>query len=70
MRVDAATFRSARAALRDLTTVGAHRLPVPDILIAACAQQHGLGVLYFDRHFDVLAERVGFEAVSLRELAG
>jgi len=26
-------------------------------------------VLHLDRHFDVLAERLGFQALSLRELA-
>jgi predicted nucleic acid-binding protein len=68
-RVDATTFSSARAALRDLAAIGAHRLPIPDLLIAVCAQQHGLGVLHLDRHFDVLAERLGFQAISLRDLA-
>ena len=69
VRMDATTFSAARAALRELAVIGAHRLPVPDVLIAACAQQHGLGVLHLDRHFDVLAERLGFQALSLRELA-
>lgn len=68
-RMDAATFSAARAALRELAAVGAHRLPIPDVLIAACAQQHGLGVLHLDRHFGVLGDRLGFPAVSLRDLA-
>jgi predicted nucleic acid-binding protein len=67
-RMDATTFSAARSALRGLAAIGAHRLPIPDVLIAACAQQHGLGVLHLDRHFDVLAELLGFPAVSLREL--
>jgi predicted nucleic acid-binding protein len=68
-RMDATTFAAARAALRELAALGAHRMPIPDVLIAACAQQHGLGVLHLDRHFDVLSEHLGFPAVSLRELA-
>ena len=67
--MDATTFATARAALRELAALGAHRLPVPDLLIAACAQQHGLGVLHLDRHFDLLAAHLGFAAVSLRDLA-
>ena len=67
-RMDATTFGAARAAMRDLAAIGAHRLPVPDVLIAACAQQHGFGVLHLDRHFDVLAEHMRFDAVSLRDL--
>ena len=68
-RIDATTFGAARSALRELAAVGAHRLPIPDVLIAVCAQQHGLGVLHLDRHFEVLAEHLGFPAVSLRDLA-
>jgi predicted nucleic acid-binding protein len=44
-------------------------VPIPDLLIAVCAQQHGLGVLHLDRHFDVLGARLGFPAISLRDLA-
>lgn len=69
VRMDATTFGAARAALRELAARGAHRLPVPDVLIAACAQQHGVGVLHLDRHFDVLAAHMGFVALSLRDLA-
>jgi predicted nucleic acid-binding protein len=67
-RMDATTFTAARATLRELAALGAHRLPIPDVLIAACAQQHGLGVLHLDRHFDLLSEHLGFPAVSLRDL--
>ena len=56
------------SALRELAARGAHRLPIPDVLIAACAQQHGLGVLHLDRHFDLLSEHLGLPAVSLRDL--
>ena len=29
-----------------------HRVGLPDYLVAACAQEAGLGVLHYDRDFD------------------
>ncbi|MGH2878195.1 MAG: hypothetical protein ACRDK4_01115 [Solirubrobacteraceae bacterium] len=34
---------------------GAHRVRVPDALIAAAAAERGFGVLHYDTHFDRLA---------------
>lgn len=65
LRMDAATFATARGAQRDLAASGQHRLPIPDLLIAACAQQHGAAVVHVDRHFEVLAGVLGFEALRL-----
>lgn len=65
LRMDAETFAAAAAAQRELTATGRHRLPIPDLLIAACAQQHRVAVLHVDRHFDVLASVLGFTAVDL-----
>jgi predicted nucleic acid-binding protein len=31
-------------------------VPIADILIAACAEHHGLGIVHRDAHFDRLAE--------------
>ena len=39
--------------------------PLPDLLIAACAQQHSAGVLHVDRHYDALARVFEFAAVRL-----
>lgn len=39
-----------------------HRVPLPDVLIAATAQDVGVGVLHVDRHFDRLAEVLAFES--------
>jgi predicted nucleic acid-binding protein len=63
LRIDAETIATAVAAHRELAQRGRHRLPLPDLLIAACAQQHQAGVLHVDRHFDVLAEVLTFEAI-------
>lgn len=65
LRMDAQTFTTARAAQRELAALGRHRIPMPDLLIAACAQQHGAGVLHVDRHYDALAEVLDFNPVRL-----
>lgn len=55
---------AAIGAMRDLARRGPlhHRLPVPDLLIAAAAQEAGVGVLHHDRHYDRLAEVLDFES--------
>jgi predicted nucleic acid-binding protein len=63
LRIDAQTLAAARMAQRELAEQGQHRVPIPDLIVAACAAQHGAGVLHVDRHFDVLAEVLEFEAV-------
>lgn len=56
------------AALSASRELGARRrLPAPDYLIAAAAAERGFGVLHADRHFDLLAEVLGFESVRLPE---
>ncbi len=67
LRVDAETIATAVAAHRELARRGRHRVPLPDLLIAACAQQHQASVLHVDRHFDVLAEVLAFVPVRLDE---
>jgi predicted nucleic acid-binding protein len=67
LRMDAQTFDSARTAQRELAAMGRHRIPMPDLLIAACAQQHAAGVLHVDRHYDVLAEVLEFQPVRLAD---
>jgi predicted nucleic acid-binding protein len=65
LRIDAETILSAVTAHRELAEKNHHRLPIPDLLIAACAQQHQAAVLHVDRHYDVLAEVLDFEPVRL-----
>jgi predicted nucleic acid-binding protein len=65
LRIDAETVQTAVTAHRELGQRGRHRLPIPDLLIAACAQQHQAAVLHVDRHYDVLAEVLAFEPVRL-----
>ncbi|HEY1690093.1 MAG TPA: PIN domain-containing protein [Solirubrobacteraceae bacterium] len=65
LRIDAETIATALTAQRELGQRGRHRLPVPDLLIAACAQQHQASVLHVDRHYDTLAEVLDFEPIRL-----
>ena len=62
LRMDAETFAVAMGAQRELAVSSRHRVPIPDLLIAACAHQHGADVLHVDRHFDVLASVLNFTA--------
>jgi hypothetical protein len=43
-----------------------HRLPVPDLISAALAHQHGCGVIHYDEHFDLMAEHSGLDFKALR----
>jgi predicted nucleic acid-binding protein len=54
----------AVAAMRSLARSAglAHRVPVPDLLIAAAAAEQGMGVLHYDAHYDRLAEVLDFES--------
>jgi predicted nucleic acid-binding protein len=65
LRMNAETIEVAVAAHRELGQKGRHRIPIPDLLIATCAQQHQAAVLHVDRHYDVLAEVLAFEPVLL-----
>jgi predicted nucleic acid-binding protein len=57
--------RRALDAQRQLARVGHHRLPPVDLLVAATADRHGLGVLHYDRDYDLLAEKtdLAFDSV-------
>jgi predicted nucleic acid-binding protein len=65
-RVEITPDIEARAlrAQRQLATVGHHRLPPADVIIAACAHEAGAGVLHYDRDYDILATRTSLEFES------
>jgi len=65
LRIDATTLSAAESAQRELAERGQHRVALPDLLIGACAQQHGADVLHVDRHFDLLATIFGFRSIRL-----
>ena len=45
-----------------LAAKGQHRLPIPDLLIAACALEHDLTVLHYDSDFDTIAAATGLRS--------
>jgi predicted nucleic acid-binding protein len=60
LRMDAETFAVAESAQRELAASGRHRVPIPDLLIASCAQQHSADVVHVNRHYEVLADVLAF----------
>jgi predicted nucleic acid-binding protein len=65
LMIDADVEEAALAAQADLAHRGHHRSASPsDIVIAACAHANGVGVLHYDRDYDLLAEltQLSFES--------
>ena len=62
--ISASVWTAARTAFRELAehSDGYHRVALPDLLVAAAAQDAALGVLHYDHHFDRLAEVLNFES--------
>jgi predicted nucleic acid-binding protein len=63
--IDEAVERRALAAQRQLARVGHHRLPPVDLLIAAIADRHRIGVLHYDRDYDLIAEKTDLDFESI-----
>ncbi len=53
------SFQRAIAVQSQLAQTGRHRLPIPDLIIAAVAETAGLIVLHYDSDYDVIAEVTG-----------
>lgn len=43
----------------ELALRGRHRIPIPDLIIAAAAESAGMTVLHYDADFDTIAEVTG-----------
>ncbi len=54
--VDGSIERRALKAQAQLAKAGHHRMPPVDLLIAALADGHGLGVLHYDSDYDLILE--------------
>jgi len=67
--IDATVEERALEAQAQLARVGHHRLPPVDLLIAAIAERHRLGVLHYDADYDIIADRtdLSFESVWLAD---
>ena len=63
--INGSVTNAAIRAVRDMAaqgSAGAHRVRVPDALIAAAAAERGFAVLHYDHHFDKLATVLGFRS--------
>lgn len=49
-------LQRALAVQAELARTGHHRVPIPDLIIAATAEAAGLILLHYDRDFDLIAE--------------
>jgi predicted nucleic acid-binding protein len=67
MRIDDDVEQSALDAQRQLARVGHHRLPPVDLLVAAVADRHSVGVLHYDHDYDLIADKTDlvFDSVWL-----
>jgi predicted nucleic acid-binding protein len=65
--VDEEVEDRALAAQRRLARAGHHRLPPVDLILAALADRHGIGILHYDGDYDLVLERTDlrFESVWL-----
>jgi predicted nucleic acid-binding protein len=54
-------------AQRQLARAGHHRLPPVDLVLAALADRHGVGILHYDHDYDLLAAKtdLSFDSVWL-----
>ena len=53
------TFERAIEVQGLLARTGRHRIPIPDLVIAAAAEQAGLTVLHYDSDFDAISDVTG-----------
>jgi predicted nucleic acid-binding protein len=65
LRIDIETIAIAQTAQAELARQAQRRVRIPDLLIAACAQQHQAAVLHVDRHYETLARVLTFTPVRL-----
>ena len=62
--IDEEVERRAVDAQRQLARIGHPRLPPVDLIVAAIADRHGLGVLHYDRDYDLVAEKTDLNIES------
>ena len=55
LAMDAAVWDHA-VALASGTRERGITIPATDLLVASCARHHGVALLHYDRHFDLIAE--------------
>jgi predicted nucleic acid-binding protein len=63
--IDEAVEQRALDAQRQLARIGHHRLLPIDLLVAALADRHGLGILHYDHDYDLVAETTDLDIASV-----
>ena len=61
IELDDAVFERAIDVQAELARTGRHRIPIPDLVIAAAAESAALTVLHYDRDYDLIGEVTGQE---------
>lgn len=62
--IDETVERRAVEAQRQLARSGHHRMPPVDLLLAALADRYQLGILHYDRDYDLIAARTDLRFAS------
>jgi predicted nucleic acid-binding protein len=57
--IDEAVLQRAISVQAKLAHTGRHRVPIPDLVIAAAAEAAGLTLLHYDRDYDLIAGVTG-----------
>jgi predicted nucleic acid-binding protein len=63
--LDEVAEQRALDAQAQLARAGHHRLPPVDLLVAALADRHNLGILHYDHDYDVIAEKTDLKFDSV-----
>jgi len=65
LAIDATVERRAIDAQRQLARAGHHRLRPVDLMMAAIAERHDLGVLHYDGDYDILRTKTDLQFPSI-----
>lgn len=65
VRIDERVERRALEAQHQLARAGHHRLPPVDLITAALADVHEMGILHYDNDYEIVAERTDLRFRSM-----
>jgi predicted nucleic acid-binding protein len=65
LHIDAEVERRAVDAQQQLARAGHHRLPPVDLIVAALADRHRVGVLHYDRDYDIVIAKTDLRFASV-----
>jgi predicted nucleic acid-binding protein len=65
LHIDAEVERRAVDTQQQLARAGHHRLPPVDLIVAALADRHRVGVLHYDRDYDIVIAKTDLRFASV-----